>query len=40
MILLKRNIPNSKFVIIYSTRFYKLIEDDLVMALYLETFVL
>ncbi|WP_283689207.1 S41 family peptidase [Clostridium perfringens] len=34
--ILRLTLPNSKLVITYSTRFYKLIEDDLVMALYPE----
>ena len=34
--ILRITLPNSKLVITYSTRFYKLIEDDLVMALYPE----
>lgn len=32
--ILKITLPNSKFEVTYSTRFYKLIEDDSVMALY------
>lgn len=32
--ILRFNLPNSKFNISYSTRYYKLIEDDSVMALY------
>lgn len=38
--ILRLTLPNSKFLITYSTRFYKLIEDDLVMALYPEEVVL
>ncbi len=38
--ILRITLPNSKLVITYSTRFYKLIEDDLVMALYPEEVVL
>ncbi|MEG0297251.1 MAG: peptidase S41 [Clostridium sp.] len=32
--ILRFNLPNSKFNISYSTRYYKIIEDDSVMALY------
>ncbi|MEG0307659.1 MAG: peptidase S41 [Clostridium sp.] len=32
--ILRFTLPNSKFVVSYSTRFYKLIEDDSIMALY------
>lgn len=32
--ILKIKLPNSRFEVTYSTRFYKLIEDDSVMALY------
>ncbi|MEG1255875.1 peptidase S41 [Clostridium sp.] len=32
--ILRFTLPNSKFMVSYSTRFYKLIEDDNVMALY------
>ena len=38
--ILRLTLPNSKFLITYSTRFYKLIEDDLVMALYPEEVLL
>jgi Peptidase family S41 len=34
--ILKFQLPNSKFVVTYSTRYYKLIEDDSVIALYPE----
>lgn len=32
--ILKFTLPNSKFIVSYSTKYYKLIEDDSVMALY------
>ncbi len=32
--ILRFTLPNSKFVVSYSTKYYKLIEDDSVMALY------
>ncbi len=38
--ILRITLPNSKLVITYSTRFYKLIEDDSVMALYPEEVLL
>ena len=27
-------LPNSRFIVNYSTRYYKLIEDDTILALY------
>ncbi|EJT5932911.1 peptidase S41 [Clostridium perfringens] len=38
--ILRLILPNSKLLITYSTRFYKLIEDDSVMALYPEEILL
>ncbi len=38
--ILRITLPNSKLVITYSTRFYKLIEEDSVMALYPEEVLL
>lgn len=38
--ILRITLPNSKFVITYSTRFYKLIDDDKVMALYPDEVIL
>ena len=38
--ILKIKLPNSGFEITYSTRYYKLIEDDLVMALYPDEIIL
>ena len=38
--ILRITLPNSKLVITYSTRFYKLIEDDSVMSLYPEEILL
>lgn len=38
--ILRITLPNSKFVVTYSTRFYKLIEDDSVMALYPDEIIL
>ncbi|MGL4875791.1 MAG: peptidase S41, partial [Clostridium sp.] len=32
--ILKFTLPNSKFTISYSTKYYKLIEDDNILALY------
>lgn len=32
--ILKFTLPNSKFIVSYSTRYYKLIEDDSILALY------
>lgn len=37
--ILKFELPNSKFIVIYSTKYYKLIDDDSVMALYPEEIV-
>ena len=38
--ILRITLPNSKLAITYSTRFYKLIEDDSVMSLYPEEVIL
>lgn len=38
--ILRITLPNSRLVITYSTRFYKLIEDDSVMALYPDEVIL
>lgn len=38
--ILKIILPNSKFVVTYSTKFYKVIEDDSVMALYPDEMIL
>lgn len=38
--ILRIVLPNSKFVVTYSTKFYKVIEDDSVMALYPDETVL
>ncbi|MGL5648101.1 MAG: peptidase S41, partial [Clostridium sp.] len=32
--ILKFTLPNSKFIVSYSTKYYKLIEDDTILALY------
>lgn len=32
--ILKFTLPNSRFIVNYSTRYYKLIEDDTILALY------
>ena len=32
--ILKFTLPNSRFIVSYSTRYYKLIEDDTILALY------
>lgn len=32
--ILKFTFPNSRFIVNYSTRYYKLIEDDTILALY------
>lgn len=38
--VLKFSLPNSKLLVTYSTKFYKLIEDDLIDSLYPDEFVL
>ena len=38
--ILRFTLPNSKFLISYSTKYYKLIEDDTVMALYPDELIL
>lgn len=38
--ILKITLPNSKFLVTYSTKFYKLIDDDGIDSLYPEEFVL
>ncbi|MGL5381652.1 S41 family peptidase, partial [Clostridium sp.] len=38
--ILKFTLPNSKFIVSYSTKYYELIEDDEVMALYPDKLIL